>query len=488
MVLSSARSRVGAMDPSWETPFSLTTTSIIDGVDTWEQTKEAAEFSDKDKGCTDSQADRSGLYSPVTNAIYRTMRIWMGFILLAGGIASIPVAVNSRFGRRVIYMAMTAYSVICLTMHWLMTAKSVWALTKYEELQERKTSLLVIVGSCWILSNTLMTTCLWISFQCKNGMKAFFHYWHDVWGSDLSQAVGRSGVFGDSCRIFFTKQNRSLIIRCAIHVAITLVLVVISLAFGILDPDKMILRAFAEPLDSATFRHLATFMMVFGVITYITIPFLFCMWCHLLGRQFSAVALSVEILGRIVRGRHRGDRRGLAALPACDVGMLRHVARRAPPLRVDDAELDDGTITALLGRLRCEHHKLCGAVERLDVTFSQMLLLLYATNLPLLCFTAYLLATASLDRWTFTAIALFMVMQTYLVVGVSLYAASLNIKAHSAKDSVFGFPIKECDEPSNSIILEINLFLFRLTGEPMDFRCQHVCHHQGVLMTVSSND
>lgn len=115
--------------------------------------------------------------------------------------------------------------------------------------------------------------------------------------------------------------------------------------------------------------------------------------------------------------------------------------------------------------LRQQHSSLCGSVRKVDNLFKFLTLVVYVTNIPLVCFLLFDLIFSrpngvttqlTLSFW-FVTVALIMIM-------VSFLGAHLNSKIHSFTEVVQRVQISNVDLDTHT---ELMLFIAKLNGDPV---------------------
>lgn len=115
--------------------------------------------------------------------------------------------------------------------------------------------------------------------------------------------------------------------------------------------------------------------------------------------------------------------------------------------------------------LRQQHSSLCGSVRKVDNLFKFFTLVVYITNIPLVCFLLFDLifmefrgvtAKVTLSFWFITV--------AFIMVSVSFLGAHLNSKIHSFTEVVQKVQIANVDLDTHT---ELMLFIAKLNGDPV---------------------
>jgi len=115
--------------------------------------------------------------------------------------------------------------------------------------------------------------------------------------------------------------------------------------------------------------------------------------------------------------------------------------------------------------LRQQHSSLCGSVRKVDNLFKFLTLVVYTTNIPLVCFLLYnLIFTKSSDVTTKLTLSFWFVTVAFIMVSVSFLGAHLNSKIHSFTEVVQRVQISDVDLDTHT---ELMLFLAKLNGDPV---------------------
>ncbi|XP_078374243.1 uncharacterized protein LOC144657767 [Oculina patagonica] len=115
--------------------------------------------------------------------------------------------------------------------------------------------------------------------------------------------------------------------------------------------------------------------------------------------------------------------------------------------------------------LRRQHSSLCGSVRKADDLFKFLTLVIYITNIPLVCFLLYHLIFVSYnDVTTLVILSWWFVHAVVIMAGVSFLGASLNSKIHSFTEVVQRVQISNVDLDTHT---ELMLFVAKLNGDPV---------------------
>lgn len=115
--------------------------------------------------------------------------------------------------------------------------------------------------------------------------------------------------------------------------------------------------------------------------------------------------------------------------------------------------------------LRQQHSSLCGSVRKVDSLFKFFTLVVYITNIPLVCFLLFdLIFMENKDVTTSMTLSFWFITVTFIMVSVSFLGAHLNSKIHSFTEVVQKVQITNVDLDTHT---ELMLFLAKLNGDPV---------------------
>lgn len=115
--------------------------------------------------------------------------------------------------------------------------------------------------------------------------------------------------------------------------------------------------------------------------------------------------------------------------------------------------------------LRQQHSSLCGSVRKVHDLFKFVTLVVYVTNIPLVCFLLYrLMFDKNNDATTYVILTFWSLVVLLAMMSVSFLGAHLNSKIHSFTEVVQKVEIANVDLDTHT---ELMLFVAKLNGDPV---------------------
>lgn len=124
--------------------------------------------------------------------------------------------------------------------------------------------------------------------------------------------------------------------------------------------------------------------------------------------------------------------------------------------------------------VRQQHSSLCGSVRKVDNLFKFLTLVVYVTNIPLVCFLLFdLIFLKSSGVTTQLTLSFWFVTVAFIMVSVSFLGAHLNSKIHSFTEVVQKVQIANVDLDTHT---ELMLFIAKLNGDPVAITAGGLVH------------